>query len=901
MADLISSTACPVQPRRPGRFECRRWDVGRDAVARRHRAAPAHVGTTCRGGSARAASLEAARLKVYDRALNMLAFRARSSRELARTLVRKGEEKAARRPRRRATQGAGLARRCGVRAVVHALEGRRRAASRAGVCSRSSRGRAWRATSATRPSPTCSRRRRRRAGDRRGSGAEEAALPREAGARRADAAGCTRFLARRATTPTTFAPQSKIAGEELDERRAIRSLSVRIRRILSQMRCLRDPPPLPRLLRAQQHVIRPSSSLVPADDPTLLFVNAGMVQFKKVFLGMEDPPDGKRRATTSQKCVRAGGKHNDLEQVGHTARHHTFFEMLGNFSFGDYFKRDAIRFAWEFVTERARDRSVAACASRVHHTRRRGASRSGRRSRACRTRAIYGLGDKDNFWQMADTGPCGPCTRDLRRPRARRATTGAFPRARPASGPTSTRDDFSHDAFVEGAEAGRFLEIWNLVFMQFDRQPDGTLIPLPKPSVDTGAGLERIAAVMQGVTNNFHTDLFAPLIATVEETVGFELLGTRERRASHGCADRGRRRRLERRAERGRSGVVPRARRPCARGRVPARRRRVPDERGPRLRAAPHPAPRGASRVSARPARADARARRADGHRHDGRRRIRSCAARRAPAPDDARGRAGVPRDDRGRHGAVRAARAAPTRECDKRGTISGEDAFRLYDTFGFPIDLTELMAHERGYTVDIAGFEAALLEQRTRSKDERKARKLGVDGRCARRRSRSGSVAERTSGVDVAFVGYDTVEMHTDVVGAAPARRQSRRGAAARVAVLCGIRRTDLRRGRDRRRRLARRRRWRAQDRGTLGGDRHARPASSTGARCTARVPSDRRKDTERNHTATHLLHAALRQVLGDAVHQAGSLVAPDRLRFDFTHHGPVHAGEARARSRRS
>jgi alanyl-tRNA synthetase len=275
---------------------------------------------------------------------------------------------------------------------------------------------------------------------------------------------------------------------------------------------------------AQRHVIRASSSLVPAEDPTLLFVNAGMVQFKKVFLGMEDAPDGNRRATTAQKCVRAGGKHNDLEQVGHTARHHTFFEMLGNFSFGDYFKRDAIRFAWALLTDAdqlAIDPSILRVS--VHH----GDDEAfalWQEIAGLPPERIYRLGDKDNFWQMADTGPCGPCSEvyvDL----AKVAADFRFPAGATGEWTDLARVEFSHDAFVEGAEFGRFLEIWNLVFMQFDRQADGTLVPLPKPSVDTGAGLERIAAVKQGVTNNFHTDAFAALINTVEQTVGFDYWG----------------------------------------------------------------------------------------------------------------------------------------------------------------------------------------------------------------------------------------------------------------------------------------------------------------------------------------------------------------------------------------
>ena len=274
----------------------------------------------------------------------------------------------------------------------------------------------------------------------------------------------------------------------------------------------------------QQHAVRASASLVPADDPTLLFVNAGMVPFKRVFLGMEDAPDGNRRATTAQKCVRAGGKHNDLEQVGHTARHHTFFEMLGNFSFGDYFKRDAIRFAWELLTgaeHLAIDPSLLRVS--VHHTDDE-AFALWQEIAGISAERIYRLGDADNFWQMADTGPCGPCSEiyvDL----ARVATDFRFPDGASGEWTELSRETFSSDAFIEGAESGRFLEIWNLVFMQFDRQADGVLVPLPKPSVDTGAGLERIAAVKQGVSNNYFTDLFQPLIARVEATTGLPYRG----------------------------------------------------------------------------------------------------------------------------------------------------------------------------------------------------------------------------------------------------------------------------------------------------------------------------------------------------------------------------------------
>src|SRR5712672_1395763 len=266
--------------------------------------------------------------------------------------------------------------------------------------------------------------------------------------------------------------------------------------------------------KARRHNEVPSSSLVPADDPTLLFTNAGMVQFKRVFQGLERRDY--LRAVTCQKCVRAGGKHNDLEQVGHTARHHTFFEMLGNFSFGDYFKRDAIRFAWEFVTK---DLGLDPKYIRVTVYEEDDEARAlWREIAGLSDSRIYGLGSHDNFWQMADTGPCGPCTEifvDL----AHVAKDFAFPVGAKGEWTEINRKEFSKDAFVEGAEAGRFLEFWNLVFMQFDKQPDGSLVPLPKPSVDTGAGLERIAAIMQGESNNFHADVFAPLIEAVEKTV----------------------------------------------------------------------------------------------------------------------------------------------------------------------------------------------------------------------------------------------------------------------------------------------------------------------------------------------------------------------------------------------
>ncbi len=627
------------------------------------------------------------------------------------------------------------------------------------------------------------------------------------------------------------------------------------------------------------HAVRPSSSLVPADDPTLLFTNAGMVQFKKVFLGMDEPPEGKRRATTSQKCVRAGGKHNDLEQVGHTARHHTFFEMLGNFSFGDYFKSDAIRFAWEFVTEELRIPKEHIRVTVFHEDDE--ARELWKSVTGIADSRIYGLGAKDNFWQMADTGPCGPCTEiyvDL----AAIAKDWAFPEGASGEWTRTDLDEFSLDAFVEGAEAGRFLEVWNLVFMQFDRQADGTMIPLPRPSVDTGAGLERIAAVLQGVTNNFHTDVFKPLISKVEEIVGigypyrpgvglgkaygadgkeidvasFRVIADHARAVAFLLAD----------------GVFPSNE---GRGYVLRRilRRAVRHawllgRREPTLEHVVVALIDSMSNV------------------------YPELEMRRKHIVETTRAEeerflatidAGMARFDE-------IAPIASTQGSSAvRGQVSGDDAFRLYDTFGFPIDLTDLMARERGYRVDIAGFEQALAAQRKQSQDERKTRRLAVNA------DEFGDPTQWTHDEQHRaalgqFVGYDHLEAET-IVTAVRALSDNR------VAIM--LRETPFYAESG----------GQVSDQGTIRGNgwsvsvdevrkidgRIAAIGKAEGTvtfgTATAVVPRATRLDTERNHTATHLLHAALRTVLGEHVHQAGSLVAPDRLRFDFTHHGPVTA----------
>ena len=645
------------------------------------------------------------------------------------------------------------------------------------------------------------------------------------------------------------------------------------------------------------HAIRPSSSLVPADDPTLLFTNAGMVQFKKVFLGAEDPPGGARRATTAQKCVRAGGKHNDLEQVGHTARHLTFFEMLGNFSFGDYFKRDAIRFAWQFVTEELRlDPKLLRVT--VHHSDDE-ARALWREIAGLPDSRIYSLGDKDNFWQMADTGPCGPCSEIFI------DVAHVLPAWRPPAGASGEwteidRTEFSLDAFVEGAERDRFIEFWNLVFMQFNRQADGTMVPLPKPSVDTGAGLDRIAAFMQGVTTLFHTDLFDPLLKTVEDVVGIAYWGRESDEPRTGVKIRG-----------GRGGldVVPNAVEPASFRVLADHARAVAflladgvfpsnEGRGYVLRRILRRAVRNAWLLGRRePTLVSV---------------VETVIATMGDVYPELRQRAAhITSTTRVEEqsflstiegGLARFEQIAPALTADGRagvrGTLSGEDAFRLYDTFGFPIDLTELMARERGYLVDIAGFEAALDTQRRRSQDERKSRKLGVETDVladpGQWESAPGAATPAAS-----FVGYETVEIRTQVA----AIRRLENGRAAML-----LRETPFYAESG----------GQVSDRGEILGEgwkldvdevrkvdgRHAAIGALTGTfrfgPARAVVPRSRRLDTERNHTATHLLHAALRESLGESVHQAGSLVAPDRLRFDFTHHGPVSPEKLEAIERR-
>ncbi len=601
---------------------------------------------------------------------------------------------------------------------------------------------------------------------------------------------------------------------------------------------------------ARGHREVPSSSLVPADDPTLLFTNAGMVQFKRTFLGQERRDYV--RAVTCQKCVRAGGKHNDLEQVGHTRRHHTFFEMLGNFSFGDYFKRDAIAFAWEFVTS-PEYLGITPDLLRVtvHHTDQE-ARALWREVTGLGDERIYGLGDKDNFWQMGDTGPCGPCSEifvDLEAHAAARR------------GVTPVPEPIPSDRFEELAEEGRFLEIWNLVFMQFDRSADGTLTPLPKPSVDTGAGLERIAAVMQNEDDNFHTDAFAPLLARAGELVGKPYDRTGADRASYRVL-----------ADHARAVAFL-----LADGVYPSNEGRGYVLRRILRRAVRHAWLLGRREPTLAP--------------------LTEVVVAMMSEPYPALGEKGsyirdVTLREEERFLETIEGGLERLEQIFAAGgqQIDGEEAFRLYDTFGFPIDLTQIIAGERGFAVDLPGFEAALDRQRRRSRAARTAGKAADSP--AVHLARPGEWRTLRRGRQ-RFVGYDTTAAETEILAFRRAGdelelrlRQNPFYAESGGQVSDTGRVEGLG--------------WhvdvttvRKDEKGTIVGG----PASGFDpSEVLAAVDAVRRRNIERNHSATHLVHHVLRKRLGTHVRQQGSLVQPDRFRFDFSHHGPVESAELRA-----
>ncbi len=597
------------------------------------------------------------------------------------------------------------------------------------------------------------------------------------------------------------------------------------------------------------HALVPSSSLVPKADPTLLFTNAGMVQFKDVFTGAEQRPY--RRAVTAQKCVRAGGKHNDLENVGRTARHHTFFEMLGNFSFGDYFKSEAIAYAWEFLTV-----DLALPADRLWVTIHEGDAAMGigpdEEARSLWRRYVAGerivpCSTKDNFWAMGDTGPCGPCSEIVY-----------------DQGPGL---GCGRPTCAVGCECDRYLELWNLVFMQFERGADGTLRPLPRPSIDTGAGLERLAAVLQGASSNFETDLLRPIIAFVEEL-------TDKRYGTDGSMDVS----MRVIADHARAttflvgdGVLPSNE---GRGYVLRRILRRGLRHG-RLLGLEEPF---MAKVTGR-----------------------VVALMQDAYPDLADAREHVERvtlseEERFGHTLRVGLRLVDGMLADQKAKgsheVPGGEVFRLYDTYGFPVDLLRDIAGDHGLTLDEAGFEQAMADQRARAR-------------------------ESWVGSGEAEIPASLKEL-TQRVRVEPRWYQETQSRATVLSILAGKTHhpaEGLEEGQHGQVLLDRTPFYpeaggQVGDIGTLTADGTLvevldtqRPAPTlvlhevrvkrgrlrVGQTVEAVVDAVRRRIVSKNHTATHLLHAALQQILGDHVKQAGSLVAPDRLRFDFTHFSPL------------
>ena len=585
--------------------------------------------------------------------------------------------------------------------------------------------------------------------------------------------------------------------------------------------------------RKNGHTVLPSSSLVPGNDPTLLFTNAGMVQFKDVFLGREARDYS--RAATAQRCVRAGGKHNDLENVGYTARHHTFFEMLGNFSFGDYFKREAIHFAWNFITGTLgipKDRLWVTVYQEDDEAERVWTEEIGIDPTRC-TR----MGEKSNFWSMGETGPCGPCSEIF-------YDHGA----EIAGGPPGTPDE----------DGDRYVEIWNLVFMQYDRSSDGVLVPLPKPSVDTGMGLERVAAVMQGVHSNYDIDLFRALIRAAAEITDTDDLESSSLRviADHirACTfliiD----------------GVVP-----SNEGRGYVLRRII-------RRAIRHGYKLGQTRPFFHKLVASV---------------VREMGAYYTELVNgEARATQILAQEEDRFAETLATGMALLDAEAAKLTStvIPGETVFRLYDTYGFPLDLTADVARERGLSIDQAGFDAAMEAQRGRA---RAASKFGSELRD------SVKLSGKTD-----FLGYDRL---TD-------------SAVVTSLIFDGALVDALRPGQEGRVVLDHTPFYAESggqigDAGVLVGGAACftvRDTQKVGAAFAhagvldagelrvgdvveARVDPERRTAIALNHSATHLLHAALRKVLGLHVEQKGSLVAADRLRFDFSHTQALSAEELR------
>ncbi len=577
----------------------------------------------------------------------------------------------------------------------------------------------------------------------------------------------------------------------------------------------------------QGHTVVASSSLVPGNDPTLLFTNAGMVQFKDCFLGMDKRPYV--RATSSQRCVRAGGKHNDLENVGYTARHHTFFEMLGNFSFGDYFKREAIKYAWEFLTVKMQIPQEKLWVTVFHEDTE--AEAIWIKEMGVDPARLTRLGEKSNFWAMGDTGPCGPCTEIF----------------------------YDHGADVPGGPPGspdedgdRYIEIWNLVFMQFNRSADGTLTKLPKPSVDTGMGLERIAAVMQHVHSNYEIDLFQALIKAAAEATNTSNLASTSLRviADHirSCAflvvD----------------GVIP-----SNEGRGYVLRRII-------RRAVRHGHQLGMKQAFFHKLVATLAEVMGTAYPEIIAQQKRVAATLLAEEQQFARTL------DNGMAILNEAIADLKGRE------IPGDVVFKLYDTYGFPVDLTADIAREKQLTLDLAGFEAAMNVQKQQARAASKfeaQESLSIGDAAATR-----------------FQGYDLLDAHAEIIALyRDGAVVDQLGAGQSGVVLLANTPFYAESG------------GQTGDKGILLGDHGRFVVEDTrkqgnyhlhfgtleqgtlvhGSKVKAEVSAALRAATMLNHSATHLMHAALRQVLGDHVSQKGSLVNANYLRFDFSHNKPV------------
>jgi alanyl-tRNA synthetase len=579
--------------------------------------------------------------------------------------------------------------------------------------------------------------------------------------------------------------------------------------------------------KAHDHEVVASASLVPADDPTLLFVNAGMVPFKEVFLGNEKRPYV--RATSSQCCVRAGGKHNDLENVGYTARHHTFFEMLGNFSFGDYFKREAIGYAWDFLTNILQlppeklwvtvfdedDETADIWLNEIKVD----ANKFSR------------IGARDNFWSMGDTGPCGPCSE-------------IFYDHGPdiAGGPPGTPEE----------DGDRYVEIWNLVFMQYDRDAEGTLNPLPKPSVDTGMGLERLAAVMQGVHTNYDIDLFQQLIKSAAKITATTDLANNSLRV---IADH----------IRSCSFLIVDGVLPSNEGRGYVLRRII-------RRAVRHGYQLGVNQLFFYKLVATLAAEMGDAY------------------PELLRNQAHVERilkleEERFAETLEQGMRILEDDLATMQGTvIAGETVFKLYDTYGFPMDLTADIARERGLGIDHDGFEKAMNAQRSRA---RAASQFGSDY----------SANLQVEG-ETTFSGYEQLADQSRVLGLFHEGEAVERLETGQSGVVV-LDQTPLYAESggqvgDHGRLETTSARFEVQDTQKQGAvithmGNVTEGVLTLGESANVYVDFERRQAIILNHSGTHLLHAALRQVLGEHVQQKGSLVDPERLRFDFAHYEPV------------